>query len=414
MKLKVRVETHQITKSHKLYEFCDRKCYESKNLYNEVNYILRQRFTNQKEFNKNKFTSNYYDLIKEFKNCDASEHLTNQFYEPILKLLGEDWKSFFKTIKDWKENKNKYKGRPNLPGYAPTGETGRKIAINRKIYRRKDGKFKFAGEPVDFKPQTENKLKQARIVPKPNGKNVEYYNLEIVYDKEVPETNEKRENIAGIDFGQDRLASVVNNIGEKPFAINGKPINSINAYFNKKRAKYMSYVDNRGTSNKIKKLTRKRNNKIKYFFHNVSRYIVDWCDENDIDTLVIGKNKNWKAESNMGKKNNQNWISIPHNMLVEQIEYKCEDIGIEVLRQEESYTSKASFLDKDKIPVYKSGEKNAYEFSGKRIKRGLYKASDGTIIHADLNGAYNIVRKKLGNVFNKKIYLHPEIININN
>lgn len=206
--------------------------------------------------------------------------------------------------------------------------------------------------------------------------------------------------------------AVVNNIGKKPFAINGKPINSMNAYFNKKRAKYMSYVGDRGTSNRIKKLTRKRNNKIKYFFHNVSRYIVDWCDENDIDTLVIGKNKNWKSESSLGKKNNQNWISIPHNMLVEQIEYKCEDIGIEVLRQEESYTSQASFLDKDEIPVYKPGEKNTYEFSGKRIKRGLYKAKDGAIIHADLNAAYNIARKKLGDIFSQKIYLHPKIVNI--
>lgn len=176
----------------------------------------------------------------------------------------------------------------------------------------------------------------------------------------------------------------------------------------------MSYVDNRGTSNRIKKLTRKRNNKIKYFFHNASRYIVDWCKKNNIDTLVIGENKNWKNESNMGKKNNQNWVSIPHDMLKKQIEYKCEDIGIEVLKQEESYTSKASFLDRDEIPVYKSGGKNSYEFSGKRIKRGLYKTSDGTIIHADLNGAYNIVRKKLEDVFDKKIYLHPKIININN
>lgn len=414
MKKVKRAEIHQITKNHKLYEFCDRKSFESKNLYNSVNYILRQRFTDQKGYNKKDFNSNYYNLITEFRKCEAAEPLASDFFEGILKNLSTDWKSFFRAIKDWNKNKNKYKAQPNLPGYALTGESGRKTAVNRKLRRGKNGKFKFAGEPVYFKPQTKNKLKQARIVPKPNGKNVEYYNLEIVYEKEVPETNEKRENIAGIDLGKDRLATVVNNIGEKPFAINGKPINSINAYFNKKRAKYMSYVDNRGTSNKIKKLTRKRNNKIKYFFHNVSRYIVDWCHENDIDTLVIGKNKKWKAESNMGKKNNQNWVSIPHNMLVKQIEYKCEDIGIEVLRQEESYTSKASFLDNDEIPVYKSREKNSYEFSGKRIKRGLYKASDGTIIHADLNGAYNIVKKKLGNVFNKKIYLHPEIININN
>lgn len=188
-----RVESHQITKNHKLFAFCDRKCFESKNLYNHVNYILRQRFTDQEGFNKDEFNANYYNLITEFRKCEAAEPLASDFFEGILKNLASDWKSFFKLIKDYKENKNKYNGKPNLPGYAPKGETGRKVAINRKLNRRKDGRFKFAGEPVYFKPQTDDKIKQARIVPKPHGGDVEYYNLEIVYEKEVPEVkkNEK-------------------------------------------------------------------------------------------------------------------------------------------------------------------------------------------------------------------------------
>lgn len=192
MKIVKRVETHQITKNHELYEFCDRKCYESKNLYNSVNYILRQRFTDKEGYDKENFNSNYYNLIKEFRKCEAAEPLASNFFEGILKNLSKDWKSFFKTIKDFKENKDKYDGKPNLPGYAPKGESGRKTAIDRKLKRRKkDDKFKFAGEPVYFKPQTDNKIKQARIVPKPHGGNVEYYNLEIVYEKEVPEMKKK-------------------------------------------------------------------------------------------------------------------------------------------------------------------------------------------------------------------------------
>lgn len=191
MKIVKRVETHQITRHHELYDFCDRKCYESKNLYNSVNYILRKRFTDQEGYNKEDFSSNYYNIIKEFRKCDAAEPLASDFYEGILKNLAGDWKSFFKAIEDYKKNKDKYKAKPNLPSYAPKGENGRKTAVNRKLRRRKDNKFKFAGESVYFMPQTDNKIKQARIVPKPHGGNVEYYNLEIVYEKEVSKIKKK-------------------------------------------------------------------------------------------------------------------------------------------------------------------------------------------------------------------------------
>ena len=415
----LRVETHQINKSHELFGFCDKKCFESKNLYNRVNYILRQRFIkkDKKDEPSNKFSISYSKLCKEFKKTKEYKKIGGNIGQAILKLLSQDWKSFFKAIKDWNKNPHKYKGKPNLPGYAPSGDKGRKVMIQKSVNLRKDGKFKFPKEKVYFEPQNNDKnIKQVRIVPSHNrADRITHYNLEIVYEIEVPEPSEDANRVVGIDLGLDRLATCANNIGVKPFAINGKPVNSMNAYFNKKRAKFMEYVGDRGTSNRIRKLTKKRNNKIKHFFHCASRYIADWCNKHNIDTVVIGKNKGWKNESNMGKVTNQNWVSIPHNMIIKQIEYKCEEYGIKVIRNEESYTSKASFLDRDDIPTYKKGNDEKYEFSGRRTKRGLYKASDGTKIHADLNAGYNIIRKKLGDVFDDcKIHRHPRVINVGN
>lgn len=411
-----RIETHQINKNHKLFKFCDRKCYESKNLYNSVNYVLRQRFTESEGYKKDNFNCNYYSLTTEFRNSKDAEPLASNFIEGILKVLSQDWKSFFSSIKNWKKNKSKYNGKPNLPGYAPTGSEGRKVAIDRRINRRKDDTFKFAGEKVYFEPQTDKPLKQARIVPKPNGENVEYYNLEIIYEKEVPEITEDKERIAGIDIGLNNLATVVNNIGEKPFYINGKPVKSMNQYFNKKKAKFMEYIGDKGTSNRLQKLHKKRNNKIKTYFHKASRHIVDWCNDNDIQVIVIGRSKDWKQKINIGKVNNQHFVSVPFKMLIDQIEYKANDEGINVKLTEESYTSKASFLDNDKLPKYKKNSDNGYEFSGKRIERGLYKSKEGIKINADVNGAYNIIKKVFPKAINadgiNKDLLHPKKINL--
>lgn len=411
-----RVETHQITKYHNLFDFCDRKCYESKNFYNSTNYVLRQRFTEQEGYKKDNFTASYYSISKEFRKSKDAEPLASNFIEGIAKVLSQDWKSFFKSIKDWSKNKHKYKGKPNLPGYAPTGETGRKVAIDRRINRRKDGTFKFAGEKVYFKPQTDHELKQARIVPKPNGENTEYYNIEIVYKKEIPEEKEEVKKIASIDLGINNFATVVNNFGVKPFAINGKPIKSMNRYYNKKKAKLMSYIGGKGTSNRLRKLDRKRKNKIKTYMHQSSRKVIDWCVDNNVDTLIIGKNKDWKNEINIGKVNNQKFVSIPFGIFIDQLLYKAKDVGIKAETVEESYTSKASFLDKDEIPKYKKGDDTKHSFSGRRVQRGLYKSFDGTLVNADVNGAYNIMRKKYEDKINCKIekeaLLHPEIVNV--
>ena len=202
-----------------------------------------------------------------------------------------------------------------------------------------------------------------------------------------------------IDLGIDNLATCSSNVS-KSFIINGKPVKSINQYYNKKKAKLQSELElknKKKTSKQLQNLTLKRNNKIKDYFHKTSRYIVNQLVSQSINTLIIGKNDGWKQETNIGNVNNQNFTQIPHQMFINQLKYKCQLEGINVVEQEESYTSKVSFFDNDFIPTYQVNDE-LFKSSGKRIKRGLFKASNGLVVNADINGSLNITRKYLNEV----------------
>lgn len=218
---------------------------------------------------------------------------------------------------------------------------------------------------------------------------------------------ELNERYLGIDLGVNNLATLTNNVGIPPIIINGKILKSINNYYNKKKAKLLSFVPNK-TSKRIKKLAIKRDNIINTQMHKISRFIINYCLDYDIANIVIGKNDNWKQN----KKNMQKFVYLPYEKLINQIKYKAEEEGIDVKILDERYTSKASFIDNDPLPN-KFGE---YEFSGKRIKRGLYKTKVGILINADVNGSYNILRK-CNPEFTcddriKGVSLHPSRINI--
>lgn len=191
--------------------------------------------------------------------------------------------------------------------------------------------------------------------------------------------------------------------------INGRPLKSINQFFNKSQAKIKFRLGNQ-TRQKLQKLCTKRNFKVEDYLHKASRLIVDYLVFHQIGTLIIGKNPEWKQQANMGKRNNQNFVQIPHARLVEMLRYKAELQGIYVWEQEESYTSKASFLDLDPIPVYSPGQKEKPLFSGQRICRGLYQSSTGKRLNADVNGSLNIIIKAVPNAFSNGIegvVVHP-------
>ncbi len=232
-------------------------------------------------------------------------------------------------------------------------------------------------------------IHQIRIVPR-HG----FYVVEVVYEQDLKWTAVNPTYYAGIDIGMDNLAALTSNQpGFVPVVVNGRPVKSVNQFYNKKKAELQSKLGRTGTTKRMKRLTNKRNRRIDHYMHTTSRWIVDDLVAHGIGTLVIGKNDGWKQEANMGKRTNQNFVSFPHARFIAMLSYKAELAGITVIITEESYTSKASFLDRDEMPVYDNKLTAKPTFSGQRIKRGLYRSADGTLINADCNGSGNIIRK---------------------
>lgn len=403
MKLQ-RVERHIINKNHLLYEIFDELCFKSKNLYNYANYIIRQEFINNKNYIK------YKDLTFQLKHSESFKDLGSNSSQHTLKMLDKSWKSFFVAIKDWSRNPSKYLGKPKLPKYKK--KDGRYICVLTNMQSQiKDGYLYFAFKPLKpfnnlIRTKVKDKHMQTRIIPKGSC-----YVLEIVYQKEIELKEVKSKNIIGIDLGLNNFATITNNIGLKPIVINGKGVKSYNQYWNKQIAKYKSLAK---TNNKLdwtkrlEKLTLKRYNKIDYFMHCASKYVIDYCIENDIDTIIIGHNKEWKQESNLYKTINQGFVQIPYDLFINKLKYKCEDIGIKVIETEESYTSGTSFLDNEE-PIKENYNKK------RRIHRGLFKSNTGKLINSDVNGAYQIIKKVFSNAFANGIEgvgLHPIVISL--
>ncbi len=367
-----RVERHIITnsKSH------EQLCFNAARLYNFVNYHLRQVC-----FGKMQKISEY-EMSGLLAECDQDDfrNLPSNTSQQIIKLVYKNWKSYFKSIKAYKKQPEKSQSTTKIPKYKK--KTGLGIAIfTYTQVRIKDGYIKFPKmtnlSPLKTKVK---KLQQVRIIPQAT-----VFVVEVIYNIEPKKSNVKEDNILSVDLGINNLATTINNVGKQPFIINGKPLKAHNQFFNKRRAKLQSYVG-KGTSNRIRRLTHKRNCKVNDYLHKTSRFIIDYCIEHKIGTIVIGKNDGWKNKVNIGKVNNQKFVSIPHSKLIQQITYKAEDVGIIVKEQQESHTSKCDALALEKICHHK-------KYLGRRIKRGLFQSSTGRLINADVNGAINIVRK---------------------
>lgn len=352
----------------------------------------------------------YVNLSKALNQTDAFKDIGSNSAQMTLKLLCQNWKSFFVAIKDYSKNPSKYLGKPKLPKYKD--KDGRYIFtmtnMQTHIY---DGCLYFAFKPLKFlnntfKTKVKGKLLQTRIVPKGSC-----YVLEIVYEIEIPKIKEFNNRIVGIDLGIDNFATLTNNVGIQPIVINGKIIKSINQYYNKERAKLQSDLMkryNKHWSNKLDKLQMKRDNKIDYYLHCASKSVVNYCEGLNISKVVIGLNKTWKQESKMNSRVNQNFISIPYEKFIKQLQYKLREKGIELIITEESYTSGCSFLDNE--PLTKE-----YYNKSRRVQRGLFKSNRDVLINSDVNGSYNIIKKAFPNVFTdgiEGVHLHPIRVNI--
>ncbi len=388
-------ETIQVRKSKELSLLC----HLAKNLYNLANFHYRQFFFHLDEF------INYYDLQVILKDHRAYKALPAQTSQQILRLVTKNWKSYWKAIKEYSKDKSKFLGRPKMPNYKRTNGESIAIFTNQNSWI-KNGQIQFP-KSINL-PSIKTRIKQhqqIRILPK--GR---YYIIEIIYNKEEKNLLLDKNRALSIDLGINNLITAANNIEQRPLIVKGNVLKSINQLYNKIRGITRSFVDSSHPETmKMNTQTKKRNNKIKDYFHKTSRMLIEYSKTNNIGTIIIGYNKEWKQESNMGARNNQTFVSIPHLKLIKMIQYKAQLVGILVVLVDESYTSKCSALDNEPI-----GKHDTY--MGKRIKRGLFQSSKGIKINADVNGAMNILRKVVPTAFSGKgieaMVLSPRIVEI--
>lgn len=372
-----------IKQNDKLYELCK----ISKNLYNQALYIVK------KELKENNKWLNYNDLNKILQNTYNLEGTINyrllktQVSQQCLKILDKNIQSYIKSIKDYSKNKSKYNGCPKFPKYKK--EVNQLVYTNQSctikndgyLYLNKHNKIKIP-QFKKYKDKFKN-FQQIRINPKLNNE----FEIEIIYVVENKiNTNLNNELYSSIDLGIDNLVTMILP-NEKPILFNGKQVKAKNQYFNKQISKLKSCLTNNQKSSKqIQSLYNKRNNQLTDIFHKLSRIIVNKLVNNKIGNLVVGYNKGWKDSINLGTRNNQTFVSISYEKLLNYLKYKCEMIGINLIINEESYTSKCDSLCLETIEKHET-------YLGKRIKRGLFQSSIGKLINADVNGSLNILRK---------------------
>lgn len=385
-----------------MWKLIDQMCFNSKNLYNYANYIIRQEYIENKRYIPYKELNYNLKTHQQYKDC------MSQPANCTLRLLDKNWKSFFNGLKEYDKNPKKFLGRPQIPKYLKkNGRFPWMIPNNSCCYDLENGELHFRIRKLHsfrWKCRCLGRLIQVRFIPRGC-----VYAMEIVYEIELPDSYGVVERIVGIDLGINNLITASNNIGKEPFIINGKPLKSINQFYNKRKSHIQSelrYKNGTFWSKKLDVITQKRFNRIKNYMHNATSYVIKWCIENKIDTIVIGHNDKWKQRTRMGKINNQKFLYIPYEMIIGQLKYKCENNGINFVETEESYTSGTSFLDRE-LPCKENYNKK------RRVKRGLFQSGNG-LINSDVNGSLQIIKKVIPDAFSYGIEacLTPTIINV--
>ena len=409
-------------KQKALYNYCKKACEDAKLLKNAVIFRCRQIiFADRKEYkylhelerqvleefnliedkieNKKIYIPNYYQFDRMFRdteNPDFFNDLSMQISQNIIKAVLADFRSYFKSIKKYAVRPEEFEKKPNFPKYVKGTQAGFDISNEDAVIKVKKNerflklpKTKATVPLGDMKTGT---VKEVTIKPF-----YDTYKICISMETDdVCEPHENNDRIIGIDLGVNNFASVNNNCGLTPFIINGRILKSYNQWYNKKLAELRSFAMKAGkrSSKRIKQLNKAHYNRTKDFYDKAASYIVRYCIRNDIGTIVVGKNNGWKQDINIGHENNQTFCFIAHAAFIEKLIAQAVKYGIIVFKTEESYTSKADLLSLDDM----EGGKDAH-FSGRRIKRGLYKSGTGVTINADINGAGNIIRKIFKNAF---------------
>ncbi len=386
------VEQHVIDRQDPRFAVLDAACFASKNLYNASLYILRQAF-----FNDGRLPT-YAKLAHTLKDTPEFRALPAKVAQWVVRQVCGDWETFWKAQAAYQKCPAKFTGRPKLPHYKPKKDGRNLLVYTRQAISRPALKAgRICPSQLALTVQTRQKeVQQVRIVP-----HASHYVVEVIYKVKPKSRTANQLNpqwAAGLDLGIDVLAAVTSNKkGITPFLVNGRPLKSVNAYYNKCRADLQSRLSHgQYTSRRLRALTDKRNRKVDHYLHWASRYIVDWMVSERLGTLIIGHNVGWKQEVDMGAVNNQNFVAIPHSRFIHMLTYKAQLAGIQAIVQEESYTSKCSFLDLEPIRKHAA-------YCGRRVRRAEFVSAQGQLIHADVNGSYNILRKGLPSAFARGI-----------
>ena len=392
MYLVIKQQVKHLTKEE--YNILRELCRIAKNLTNQAIYNIRQHYFQEKQYLR--YEANYHEL----KHLENYKLLNSNMAQQTLKNVDQMFKSFFALIKMAKQGKYNFR-HIHLPKYLPKNGYANLIIGQVRI---KDNiltiplsntfKKKYNNK-IEIKiPQVlENKkIKEIQIIPKFNAR---FFEIQYTYEIEEENINLNTNNALAIDLGVNNLCTCVTNTG-KSFIIDGRKLKSINQFFNKYNAKLQSIKDKQNIKRQTKQqylISRKRKNRVNDYINKTCRYIINYCLTHDIGTLVIGYNQSFQNKTNLGKRNNQIFTHLPFGRIREKLEYLCKRYNINYILQEESYTSKASFFDNDVLPIYNADNPQTYEFSGKRVKRGLYQTKNDYRFNADCNGALNILRK---------------------
>ena len=374
------VERHVVDKSHVWFAECDRVAWLSKNLFNAGLYINRQRFF------KHEGILDSSEIRWEVKDTIDYTSLPAKVCNNILQSQEKCWTSYFAVIKSYNKDKSSFTGKPKIPKYKNT-KTGRNVVPYEKgalIELRKHIRLSGTDICIPYgKKVTRENIQSARIVVRHN-----FYIIEIMYEMPVPSLCEGQGNIMGIDLGLNNLLSIGCSNGYKAL-VDGKSIKSINQFYNKQVSKIqnsLSVCDLKSSKQKVN-VTNKRNRRIEYLLHKATKTVIELCKAQNVTDIVLGYNEGWKQDINIGKKNNQQFVSIPFYKIKNQLIYKTAYAGIRLHIVEESYTSKCSFVDNE--PLAKQTK-----YMGRRKHRGLFVSANNTAFNADINGAFNIIRKQ--------------------
>lgn len=383
----MRVERHHIKGNPELLRLCGL----SKELYNKCNFLMRRAW-----FNKERLPD-INMLVKETQSLDCFKQLHNtKTAKQTIRQVLTDWSNFRKALNSHKLDRSKFVKCPRPPHYKKKLAQVIFYAETIKLGTSKKKTNLITPTNNCFTIKSDKHYKQVVVTPKTFG-----FVIEVQYEQSVtPKAKTKKNNICCIDIGLNNLCAITSD-QHSPILINGRIVKSFNQYYNK---------------NKSQKASQKRYFRLENYFHNASKMIVDNCVKHNISKIIIGKNDGWKSGMKLGKKTNQNFQSVPFCNLMQKIQYKAESLGIEVIFTEESYTSQASFLDRDVIPVYNKNSTTEKNFTGTRVKRGLYKSASGILLNADCNGSANIGRKvfpdtAFGCEWDRSVAATPVVVN---